>query len=214
MVIKVVQVGAEGDAVGMGGRAARPRHVSRSVSIRNGQDLATSFLPRLSCCCCTVVAVGRCAYSRADVRWFRPTWGFHECPESFCAPECLGCGCNGGVCFSVPPPGVPSKNVGLNHAQGGRNAWGDRCDGRPPSKTALFQGQATKPRNPQGVLNDYVERFKRRREFYARMISAVHSPSGKLTSPADLPVVLWTGDRVAQLVVRLGLGEWVESRLA
>jgi hypothetical protein len=67
----------------------------------------------------------------------------------------------------------------------------------------------------QSVLNDYVERFKERRDFYARMIFAVHSPSGKLTPPADLPAVqLWTGDRVAQLVVRLGLGEWVESRLA
>ena len=67
----------------------------------------------------------------------------------------------------------------------------------------------------QEVLNDYVERFNKRRDFYARMVFAVHSPSGKLRSPADLPAVqLWTGDRVAQLVVRLGLGEWVESRLA
>jgi hypothetical protein len=32
--------------------------------------------------------------------------------------------------------------------------------------------------------------------------------------PAGLPIALWTGDRVAELVVRLGLGEWVESRLA
>ena len=67
----------------------------------------------------------------------------------------------------------------------------------------------------QEVLNDYVERFKGRRDFYARMIFAVHTPKGKLTPPADLPAVqLWTGDRVAHLVVRLGLGEWVESRLA
>jgi hypothetical protein len=66
----------------------------------------------------------------------------------------------------------------------------------------------------QHVLNDYVERFKARRDFYARMIFAVHSPSDKLTPPADLPAVqVWTGERVAQLVVRLGLGEWVESRL-
>jgi hypothetical protein len=66
----------------------------------------------------------------------------------------------------------------------------------------------------QGVLDDYIGRFKKRRDFYARMIFAVHSPSGELMSPADLPVALWTGDRVAELVVRLGLGEWVESRLA
>jgi len=67
----------------------------------------------------------------------------------------------------------------------------------------------------QDVLDDYVARFQERRDFYARMIFAVHSPSGTLAPPADVPAVqLWTCDRVAQLVVRLGLGEWVESRLA
>jgi hypothetical protein len=66
----------------------------------------------------------------------------------------------------------------------------------------------------QEVLDDYVERFSHRRDRYARMIFAVHSPSGKLTPPTDLPVQLWTGERVSELVVRLGLGKWVESRLA
>ena len=67
----------------------------------------------------------------------------------------------------------------------------------------------------QRVLNDYIERFQQRRDFYARMIFAVHSPIGKLNAPTDIPAVqLWTGDRVAQLAVRLGLGEWIESRLA
>lgn len=67
----------------------------------------------------------------------------------------------------------------------------------------------------QEVLNDYVERFKGRSDFYKRMIFAVHSPNGELTPPIDLPSVqLWTGDRVAELVVRLGLGEWVEKRIA
>lgn len=66
----------------------------------------------------------------------------------------------------------------------------------------------------QRVLNDYIERFKQRREFYARMIFAVHSPTGKLTPPTDHAVQVWTGDRLAHLVVRLGLGEWVETRLA
>jgi hypothetical protein len=66
----------------------------------------------------------------------------------------------------------------------------------------------------QEVLNDSVERFKERSDFYKRMIFAVHS-SGVLTPPVDLPSVqLWTGDRVAELVVRLGLGEWVERRIA
>lgn len=66
----------------------------------------------------------------------------------------------------------------------------------------------------QAVLDDYIGRFTRRRDRYARMIFAVHSPKGKLVPPAGLPVQMWTGDKVARLVVRLGLGEWVESRLA
>jgi hypothetical protein len=68
----------------------------------------------------------------------------------------------------------------------------------------------------QKVLNEYLEKFKERRDRYARMIFAVHSPIGKLHPPADLPwaVQVWTGDRVAELVVRLGLSEWVENRIA
>lgn len=66
----------------------------------------------------------------------------------------------------------------------------------------------------QNVLDDYVERFGKRRDRYARMIFAVHSPSGKLTPPCGIPVQVWTGDRISELVVRLGLGKWVESRLA
>lgn len=66
----------------------------------------------------------------------------------------------------------------------------------------------------QGVLNDYVKRFEQRRDRYARMIFAVHSPIGKLNAPTDLPAVqVWNGDRVAELVVQTGLGEWVESKL-
>jgi len=67
----------------------------------------------------------------------------------------------------------------------------------------------------QAVLNDYIQRFESRGDRYARMIFAVHTPRGKLVPPKDLPSVqLWEGDRVAKLVVRLGLGEWVEDRLA
>ncbi len=66
----------------------------------------------------------------------------------------------------------------------------------------------------QKVLNDYVERFQQRRDFYARMIFAVHSPTGKLKPPSDRAIQVWSNDRIAQLVVRLGLGEWVETRLA
>jgi hypothetical protein len=66
----------------------------------------------------------------------------------------------------------------------------------------------------QKVLDGYVEQFSNRRKRYKRMIFAVHSPSVELRAPADLPVQLWTCDRVADLVVHAGLGEWVESRLA
>jgi hypothetical protein len=65
----------------------------------------------------------------------------------------------------------------------------------------------------QAVLNGYVEQFNNQRDRYARMIFAVHSPSGELRAPPDLPVQLWTCDRVAEFVVHAGLGEWVESRL-
>ncbi len=66
----------------------------------------------------------------------------------------------------------------------------------------------------QQVLNDYIRQFNNQRDRYSRMIFAVHSPSGVLSAPPDLPVHLWTCDRVAQFVVHSGLGQWVESRLA
>jgi hypothetical protein len=66
----------------------------------------------------------------------------------------------------------------------------------------------------QDVLDDYVDRFTQRRERYARMIFAVHTPRGHLTVPRGLPVQVWTGEKVSELVVRLGLGKWVESRLS
>lgn len=65
----------------------------------------------------------------------------------------------------------------------------------------------------QDVLDDYVRRFGERRERYHRMIFAVHTPRGVLTPPPGQPVQVWTGDDIARLVVRLGLGEWVASRL-
>ena len=66
----------------------------------------------------------------------------------------------------------------------------------------------------QDVLGDYVDRFRQRQERYSRMIFAVHTPRGPLAPPRGLPVQVWTGEKVAELVVRLGLGRWVESRLS
>jgi Restriction endonuclease len=65
----------------------------------------------------------------------------------------------------------------------------------------------------QAVLDEYVGRFDARRDRYARMIFAVHSVNGPLISPADSHVQLWTCDKLGELVVRLGLGELVESKL-
>ncbi len=67
---------------------------------------------------------------------------------------------------------------------------------------------------PQKVLNDYMALFNGQRDRYTRMIFAVHSPSGELNVPDDQPVQLWKCDRVAELAIYAGLGEWVESRLA
>jgi hypothetical protein len=66
----------------------------------------------------------------------------------------------------------------------------------------------------QQVLDDYVGRFNNRRDRYSRMIFAVHSPHGNLDAPSDMPVQIWTIGQVAELVVRLGLGKWVEDKLA
>ena len=65
----------------------------------------------------------------------------------------------------------------------------------------------------QAVLDDYVSRFIKQTDRYKRMIFAVHSPKGNLEPPHGLPVQVWAGKRIAYLVVRLGLGDWVAKRL-
>jgi hypothetical protein len=65
----------------------------------------------------------------------------------------------------------------------------------------------------QAILDDYVARFNERRDRYKRMTFAVHSPKGKLIPPDDRSVQVWTGRTIADLVVRLGLGDWVAKRL-
>jgi hypothetical protein len=57
----------------------------------------------------------------------------------------------------------------------------------------------------QSVLDDYIGRFAKRRDHYARMIFVVHSPVGKLLPPDEPAVQVWTVEEVARLVVRLGL---------
>jgi hypothetical protein len=65
----------------------------------------------------------------------------------------------------------------------------------------------------QKTLLDYVSRFADRRDYYSRMIFAVHSPQGNVTPPGNLPVQVWTLKQIANLVVKLGLGDWVANRL-
>jgi hypothetical protein len=65
----------------------------------------------------------------------------------------------------------------------------------------------------QGILDKYIAIFGEQRERYQRMIFAVHTPTGPLTPPPGQPVQVWTGGRIARLVVRHGLGEWVGSRV-
>ncbi len=64
----------------------------------------------------------------------------------------------------------------------------------------------------QAVLDDYAARFTNRRDRYHRMIFAVHSPDESLTPPGGLPVQVWTGKKISELVVKLGLGDWVSKR--
>jgi len=64
----------------------------------------------------------------------------------------------------------------------------------------------------QAVLDEYVRRFNARRDRYAKMIFAVHSTDGPLIAPADSHVQLWTCEKLGELVVRRGLGEFVESK--
>ena len=65
----------------------------------------------------------------------------------------------------------------------------------------------------QATLDDYVARFQARRERYHRMIFAVHTPKGAITAPDGDPVQVWDGAKVSELVVRLGLGDWLAKRV-
>jgi hypothetical protein len=65
----------------------------------------------------------------------------------------------------------------------------------------------------QPTLDKYIAEFYDQSGRYRRMIFAVHNPAGELTPPDDPNVQIWTGDRIAQLIVKHGLGDWVATRL-
>jgi hypothetical protein len=77
-------------------------------------------------------------------------------------------------------------------------------------ETASIQ---VKSRASQALLEDYVSRFSAQRDHYDRMIFAVHDCDGTLTLPEGLPAHIWTGQRIAQLVVKHGLGDWIAMRV-
>ena len=68
----------------------------------------------------------------------------------------------------------------------------------------------------QRDLNTYYAEFQRRAERNSRMFfvfhkSATHHP---LDVPNGTNIQVWNGEKVAELAVKVGLGEWVESKLA
>jgi hypothetical protein len=83
-------------------------------------------------------------------------------------------------------------------------------ENRSSNEIAFVQ---VKSQADQSILNDYVDRFAEQRDRYARMIFAVHTPKGCLAAPKGLPIQVWDRPRLADLVVRMGLGEWIERRV-
>jgi hypothetical protein len=66
----------------------------------------------------------------------------------------------------------------------------------------------------QSNLNDSAERFRGAPE-YAHLIFAVQSAADVLVCPeVPRPIHVWDCDRLARLISQLGLGEWVEKKLA
>jgi hypothetical protein len=65
----------------------------------------------------------------------------------------------------------------------------------------------------QASLDLSIAKFRAQRDRYARVIFAVHDPRGDLRAPPELPVQIWNRERIAGLVVRLGLAGWLEKRL-
>jgi hypothetical protein len=64
----------------------------------------------------------------------------------------------------------------------------------------------------QALFDAYVAKFQARRSRYSRMIFAVHTQSGAIAAPIGEPIQVWTVERIAELVVKHGLGEWVAKR--
>jgi hypothetical protein len=94
------------------------------------------------------------------------------------------------------------RTTGVGHHAEAENA--------STEETAFVQ---VKSQASQAVLDDYVSRFSGQRDHYDRMIFAVHDCEGTLTLPEGLPVHVWSGQRIAQLMVKHGLGDWIAKRV-
>lgn len=70
-----------------------------------------------------------------------------------------------------------------------------------------------KSRAPQRVLDDYISRFVEDGG-YERMFFVCHSPVGSLVADADRRVHLWTGQALAEMVVKAGLFDWLLEKTA
>lgn len=75
-------------------------------------------------------------------------------------------------------------------------------------ETAFVQ---VKSKATQAVLDDYIGRF-RRSGTHDRMFFVCHSPKGKLSLDDTIGVHVWTGDRLADAVVKSGLFDWLTAR--
>ena len=69
-----------------------------------------------------------------------------------------------------------------------------------------------KSRASRAILDNYISRFQARRQRYPRMIFAVHSPEFPIDVVVD-DVHVWGGRRVAELIVTLGLSDWLSRRV-
>ena len=97
------------------------------------------------------------------------------------------------------------------NAVGGSGADIDtEVENRATDEIAFVQ---VKSQADQAALTDYARRFSEQRDRYSRMIFAVHTPRGTLSVPPGQPVQVWGPERIGDLVVRLGLGDWLEKRV-
>lgn len=104
-----------------------------------------------------------------------------------------------------------------------RTGWQriSRIGGRQVDTDLVLEQHATgetafvqiKSKAGQVVLNDYIGRY-RSNGTYDRMFFACHTPTSKLSADAATDIHIWAGDKLANLVVKTGLFDWLTQRSA